>query len=514
MAGVQRLGRRVDDGIHGDLADDHFHLDLGEQGGVHFGTAVFLAAALLQTAAHDLGDGHAGNADAVECLLQGVELGQLNDDGNLVHTGIQFRRQRRFLLDFDRRRHFGGAGLGDVVLAQVGVFVHFQVGVGGIGDGKACVGAGQTMFMDVQAVDLFLFGDPQADGLFDKGEDDEHGYQHPDRHADKAQHLHAEEGEAVAVENALAGGEKAGGQGAPGTVGAVDGNRTHGVVDFCHIIEEFYREDHQHTGHDADDGGAEGVHYITAGGDGHQARQRTVEGQGNIGFAVAHPGGDESRHGSQGRGQVGVEADEAGGDHGIVAGHADGGAAVEAEPAEPQDEHAQGHGGEVMAGDGPGLAVLAVFADAGAQHPGAQAGGDAAHEMYGGGTGEVMEAQLRKPAAAPDPVAGDGIDDEADGRRVDAVGAELGALGHGAGNDGGRRGAEDGLEHHIHPQRQAAEIVAALDEGVKPADEGAGTREHHAEAHQPEAGGADTKIHHILHQNIAGVFGTGQARFT
>ena len=446
-------------------------------------------------------------------MLQGVELGQLDDDGNFVHAGIQFRRQRGFFPDFDRRRHFCGAGLGDVILTQVGILVHFEVGVGGIADGKTGVGAGQAVFMDVQAVDFLLLRDAQADGFLDEGEDDEHGRQHPDQHAGQAQHLDAEKGEAVAVEDALAGGEEAGGQGAPGAVDAVDGNRAHGVIDLCHVVEEFHREDAEHTGDDADDGGAEGVHHIAAGGDGDQTCQGAVEGKGDIGFAVAHPAGDEGRDGSEGGGHVGVEADEAGGDHGIVTGHADGGAAVETEPAKPQDKDAQGHGGEVVAGDGAGLAVLAVFADAGAQHPGAQAGGDAAHEVDGRGTGEIMEAQLGKPAAAPDPVAGDGVDDEADGRRVDAVGAELGALGHGAGDDGGGGSAEHRLEHYVDPQRQAAEIVAAPDERVKPADEGAGAGEHHTEAHQPEAGCADTKIHHILHQNIAGVFGTGQARF-
>ena len=124
-----------------------------------------------------------------------------------------------------------------------------------------------------------------------------------------------------------------------------------------------------------------------------------------------------------------------------------------------------------------------------------------------------MEAQLAEPAAAPDPVTGDGVDDEADGRRVEAVGAELGALCHGAGNDGGGGGAEHSLEHHVDPQRQAAEIVAALDERIKTADEGAGARKHHTEADQPVAGRADTEVHHILHQNIAGILGTGQARF-
>ena len=45
VAGVQCLGGGVDDLLHRDLAHDNFHLDLGQQGGIHFGTAVLLAAA-------------------------------------------------------------------------------------------------------------------------------------------------------------------------------------------------------------------------------------------------------------------------------------------------------------------------------------------------------------------------------------------------------------------------------------------------------------------------------------
>ncbi len=125
-----------------------------------------------------------------------------------------------------------------------------------------------------------------------------------------------------------------------------------------------------------------------------------------------------------------------------------------------------------------------------------------------------MEAQLAQPAAAPDPVARDGVDDQADGCRVNAVGAELGALSHGAGDDGGGGGAEHSLEHHVDPQRQGAEVVAAPDERVKAADQSAGAAKHNAEADDPIAGSADTKIHHILHQNIAGIFGSCQASFT
>lgn len=54
MAGVQNLGGGVDDLVYRDLADNNFNLDLGNQGCVDLRTTVFLAAALLQAAAHNL----------------------------------------------------------------------------------------------------------------------------------------------------------------------------------------------------------------------------------------------------------------------------------------------------------------------------------------------------------------------------------------------------------------------------------------------------------------------------
>ena len=71
-----------------------------------------------------------------------------------------------------------------------------------------------------------------------------------------------------------------------------------------------------------------------------------------------------------------------------------------------------------MAEDGFGLSVLAVFADARAYHFGADEGGDAAYHVYGGGACKVVEAKLAEPAAAPDPMPGNGIDDSADGKAV------------------------------------------------------------------------------------------------
>ena len=167
-----------------------------------------------------------------------------------------------------------------------------------------------------------------------------------------------------------------------------------------------------------------------------------------------------------------------------------------------------------MAQDGPGLAVLTILADAGAQHLGTDQGADAAYHVDTGRSGEVMEAQLTEPAAAPDPVAGNGVDQKGDSGGVDAVGAELGALRHSAGDDGGGGGAEDGLENGVGPQGDAGGKDAAVilhDHGVKPAEEAGARAEHGAEADKPEARGADAEVHQVFHQDIAGVFGPGEA---
>ena len=58
----------------------------------------------------------------------------------------------------------------------------------------------------------------------------------------------------------------------------MDRHRTDRVIDFGNVIKEFHREDAEHASHDAYHGRAEGVDHITAGGDGHQTGQRTVEG--------------------------------------------------------------------------------------------------------------------------------------------------------------------------------------------------------------------------------------------
>ena len=508
MARVQDLLDHVDDALVRDVADDDLDLDLGQQARVDLDAAVHLAGALLQAVARDLAHGHAGDTGLVEGDLELVELARLAADHDVVHAAVG-----EGLDHGDGRVDLGLRRLLDIVLAQVAALVgahELEVRVGRVADGKAGVGGGQAVLGVVEAVDLDLLRHAQADELVDDLEDHEHRGQDPRRHGDESERLDAQLGHAAAIEEAAVGGKEANAERAEGAAAAVDRDGADGVVDLYDLVEELDRQDHDDARDDARDGGAERVHDVAAGGDGDEAGERGVERQRDVGLAVAAPGEDHRGEGGHRRGEVGVEADEAGVGHLVVAGHADGGAAVEAEPAEPQDKDAEGHGGHAVAEDGARLAVLAVLADARPQERGAEAGRHAADEVDRSRAGEVMEAELREPAAAPDPVTRDRVDDQADHRRVEHVGLEVRALGHRAGNDGGGRRAEHGLEQRVDPGGQRAEVVATLDERVEAADEGARAAEHDAEAEDPEYRGADAEVHEVLHQDVAGVLRAGK----
>ena len=83
----------------------------------------------------------------------------------------------------------------------------------------------------------------------------------------------------------------------------------------------------------------------------------------------------------------------------------------------------------------PGIAralpSFSIFSNTGSKHLGADAGGHAAYHMDCGASCEIMKAQSGKPAAAPDPVTGDGIYHEGDQCTVCAVCFEIGTLCHG-----------------------------------------------------------------------------------
>ena len=64
-----------------------------------------------------------------------------------------------------------------------------------------------------------------------------------------------------------------------------------------------------------------------------------------------------------------------------------------------------------MSGNGVDGTVRVIFADAGTQQVCADAGAYAAYHVYGGRTGKIVEPHLGQPAAAPDPVSGNGVDE-------------------------------------------------------------------------------------------------------
>ena len=67
-----------------------------------------------------------------------------------------------------------------------------------------------------------------------------------------------------------------------------------------------------------------------------------------------------------------------------------------------------------MTGDCFWFSVPVIFSDTRTKDFCTDACGDTADHMYGSTSGKIMEAKLRKPAAAPDPVTGDRIDDQRD----------------------------------------------------------------------------------------------------
>ena len=121
-----------------------------------------------------------------------------------------------------------------------------------------------------------------------------------------------------------------------------------------------------------------------------------------------------------------------------------------------------------------------------------------------------MEAELCQPASAPNPVAGDGIDNQADRRGIENIGFEVRALGHGTRDNRCRRSAKDCLEECINPCRQRTKVIYALHERVERANKRVRAAKHQAKTNDPIARRANAEVHEVLHQDIARVLGTSQ----
>ena len=405
---------------------------------------------------------------------------------------------------------------------------------------------------DVQAADLVLDRDAVADELADQPEGQGRRGEHPDDVGHDANDLGQELADAAAVEQAdrggrdavqpaavLAVGEQADREAAEGTIDAVDADRADGVVDLEHALDEEDAPDHQHAGDGTDDdrGDRGRVNEGARGGDGDGAGEEAVAGHRGVGLPVDRPHVDHRGEAARGCSQHRADGD---GRHAEV-GRGHGRAGVEAEPAEGQDQGAEHDHRDVVARDGVGRAVLVELADPRPEQPGGRQGGHAAGHVHHRRAGVVevpvaqaeVGAEVRQPAAAPDPATVDGVDEGAEQDREEAEADELPALGEGTRGDG-RRGVH---EHHLEQEededggvvgvaREEEALVAEeverlaeefegehLVEDVRAVEgeHGSPAAGHEAEADRPEAQHADAVDDEVHRHRVAGVLVAGQA---
>ena len=169
-----------------------------------------------------------------------------------------------------------------------------------------------------------------------------------------------------------------------------------------------------------------------------------------------------------------------------------------------------------MAGNGFWLAVFVILSNTGTEDQGTDESGYATDHMNSGRTGEIMKTELGKPAAAPDPVTGNRINHQTDDQAVNTIRKKFGTFCHGTGNDGGSSCTEDGLENEKSPERNAVRchgcsIIGFRGDTADLTEEAVAGSEHDTETDEPEDRGSDTEIHEVFHDDVAGIFCTGEA---
>ncbi|MNQ98641.1 hypothetical protein D3C85_1143450 [compost metagenome] len=210
--------------------------------------------------------------------------------------------------------------------------------------------------------------------------------------------------------------------------------------------------DHQGPGQGADQAGKQRAGGGRVGGDGDQTAEGAVEDHGEIRLAPGELADQQGADHTGGRGGVGVDEHGANGGGVSGAGERQLGATVEAEPAHPEDQGAQGRERQVGAGDGMDLPLLAIFAATGAEQQHGGQGGGGTRQVDDAGAREVGEARLFQEAAAPAPVALDGVDEAGHHHAEQQEGPELHPLGHRPRDDGGGGRHEDHLEEEVGVQ--------------------------------------------------------------
>ena len=133
----------------------------------------------------------------------------------------------------------------------------------------------------------------------------------------------------------------------------------------------------------------------------------------------------------------------------------------------------------------------------------------------------VSYTHLSQPAAAPYPVADDGIDDQGEHKGEDDEGEILDPFRHSAGDNGGRGPAEHQLEEEFPPERHVGsqgpvierQILFTQDEQVLCADKGVVASKHETPSKQHEAQGGNREHDEVFGKDVHGVFRPGHAGF-
>ena len=177
--------------------------------------------------------------------------------------------------------------------------------------------------------------------------------------------------------------------------------------------------------------------------------------------------------------------------------------------------------GECVDLDHLAVFITLIFSETGSEHRRADQRRDTADHVDRAGTCVVMEPELTQPAAAPDPVRFDRVDEQRDNARVDTVSGEFRSFRHRAGYDGRGGGAENEVEYECGsggkvavPGRRDELLEVTEQVHVRDTDQSEqGILAHHDRvAQESEHDRADTKVHQVFHDDVAGVLGAGKAR--
>ena len=315
MPGVQGFLDCLYDRADRDLADDDLYLDLRDQGRVDLNAPVSLAAALLNSTAHDLCSGHSCHAQIVQRLGELVISCQPCDDDDLMHSRIDLRRHR-LPDDLDGSVLHGLRRLLIGVYAEICVFIFLHRVACDMHDGESGISACQTVLCTVETGNLLLRRGAQAEDCSDRQECDRDRDCRKCCGTEHSQELYAEKLETAAVEETehfislrVGNGisrhavrrEETDRDRSPYPVYTVDRDRTDRIVDPEDIVQEPHAEYDQKSGDQSDHDRTEAVDRITGRCDRDQTCQGSVQTHGDIGLAVTDPGKDHADNCRDGR---------------------------------------------------------------------------------------------------------------------------------------------------------------------------------------------------------------------